>query len=435
MKRSKSGYYQYSNNKNNIYNTIKIIKKEKKLNKSKSENIFNFSKNEDNKIYSKQKSNFKEDFKIKNYDIKFNILNNFQKYNNIFNNNIYPKIINNNKQNKTINTKYHLKAKNDILNEEKYKTIKLNKNNFNENIKNNNENKDKRLSAKNNNYFPENFSLNIYKGTSFYRNRYKIESGPIQKALKSINKNDNSKKIKNINNTLKKNFNDISDNDLNKEIFKLLSTKRIDRFVNKLINSKNNSQNNTSSNKKQKNTFLTQRKKELSNDDINLSLNIHPYTNIINTNKTIKNRNNPIDKIKAKTANSGTQTINLDENKFFFGNINELEEKPNNIYNNNKFIINSPSANNGKNKEKNYGFKEIKFEIIKRPKNYFILKKYKKLMRTFSTSSHFRKNLNKENRLIFSFYNPNDKYIKLFEDLEKRIIDDYDYSNIKSKMI
>ena len=70
--------------------------------------------------------------------------------------------------------------------------------------------------------------------------------------------------------------------------------------------------------------------------------------------------------------------------------------------------------------------------MINYPKKEIFLKKFQKMMRPFSASktnsyNNINKNdvnnLNKDKKLIFSFYDPKDKYIQLFDELQKRAKD------------
>ena len=174
----------------------------------------------------------------------------------------------------------------------------------------------------------------------------------------------------------------------------------------------------------------------IDSDEIDKKTNIfmHPYINIINNeNNKINinfNRNFSNDNIKTNTANSATQTLNTNDmkNKNLAYNLYDSENKSFTDKNKNSLNINNtPSFN-----EKYYKFKEIKFEMVNYSKKEIFLKKFQKMMRPFSASKNNSynninkkdvNNLNKDKKLIFSFYDPKDKYIQLFEELQKRAKD------------
>ena len=453
MKRIKSGFYENPVLKKNRIILNQPSKKRKNLIQSISERCLHSKKI--NPLQTNNNSNNKEDYKVKKVDIKFNILNNLKKFNIIYNNSFYQNIIKDKKDNNKPNLKHKIKIKINNNNQEIQKLL-LNKNILKENYFNNNilninqiiEN-DKfdntynldNIENKENNqnqldphgYFPEDFSLNIYKSTSLYKNRYKIETCRLKKVLKNLYHEENSKKTKDLDNIIKKNT---IENTLSIKMFKLLKARKIDRFVNRLLNIRKvpniNKKENSKNNSKRDNFFLTNKNKNkykmhhIDYNDKNTKNNnlcIQPYSNI--QNEKVINRNFPLDNIKGNnTANSATQTLN--ENKEIKNYYCTLRDK-------NKYkILNKNYYNNsiGYN-EKNCNYKEIKFEILKAPKKNNFLKKYKKKSRPFSatrTNSSFLNaqnnniinNFNKEKKLIFSFYDPKDRYIQLFDELEKK---------------
>ena len=122
-------------------------------------------------------------------------------------------------------------------------------------------------------------------------------------------------------------------------------------------------------------------------------------------------------------ANSGTQTINAENKNKDKDIINISKEKKKDYLTNNKFITNSPINNNNKLNENN-------FEIIGNLKKNMFSKKYHKKVRPFTGSktiyNHKKNDIkNSENKrgLVFSLYDPKDKYIQLFEQLEKRYME------------
>ena len=293
----------------------------------------------------------------------------------------------------------------------------------NDNLDNIENKEDKQIQLDPHGYFPEDFSLNIYKSTSLYKNRYKIETCRLKKVLKNLYHEENSKKNKNLNEIIKKNT---IQNTLSIKMFKLLKAKKIDRFVNRLLNIKNipniSKKENSKDNSKRDNFFLTNKNKYRDKNKINYieyddknsknNVCIQPYS-IIHYEKNI-NRNFPLDNIKINsTANSATQTYHT------------LREKNKNKILNKKYCYNNSSIPY---KDKNLNYKEIKFEIIKAPKKNIFLKKHKKKSKPFSAtrtnSSNFivqnNNIINKDKKLIFSFYDPKDRYVQLFEELEKK---------------
>ena len=427
MRRIKSGFYENPVLKKNSIILKKSNKKRKNLKQSISERCLYSSKNK--QLFSNNNNNFKfkEDCEVKNIDIKFNILNNLKKYNTIYNNNFYQRLVKNDKENNKSNLKFKIKLLNN--NNPKISELLINKDTIDENYLNdsiqninqninieNKENKQTQLDP--HGYFPEDFSLNIYKSTSLYKNRYKIESCRLKKVLKNIYHEENSKKNKNLNNLIKKNT---IENTSSIKMLRLLKSRKIDRFVNKLLDMKNihsenkkenSKQNIKKQNNKKDNFFITNKNKEhINNIDYgdknnNNKICIQPYSNI--QNEKNNNRFSPLNNFKNNTTSSGTQTIN-----------------PNNksrIY----YIL--------RNNENKYNYKEMKFEMIKTSKKNKFLKKCEKMIRPFSAtkpnSSFFDcknnniiNNFNKDKKLIFSFYDPKDKYIQLFDELEKREIE------------
>ena len=423
MKRAKSGNFIYKNNLSQVNN---LTTQKDKKNQSVSGNIF-YSTYKDSKINSNSNSKFNEDCKVKNIDIKFSILNNYKKFKTIINSNIYPKILDNNQDDKTSNSKLHLKLFNNSK-KEKPITSNINQNILNEeNIEYNSENKDP-TQLDIHGYFPDDFPLRAFKCTSFYKNRYKIQTKHLKNTLNNIYVDENAKRKKNINYIIKKN----NENTLSNEMLRLLKSNRIDRFVNRYLNLKNI----TFKNKKYNNRYINSstyrnRKQYMSNKEQNdndkkLNICISPYLNAKKGYNTINaknfNRNYLIGNMKTNTANSGTQTINA-ENK---NKDNIAKEKKKDFLTNNKFITNSPINNNNKLNENN-------FKIVGNHKKKMLSKKYQKKVRPFTaskTTTSFNNHKNNDIKgfdnkrgLVFSFYDPKDKYIQLFEHLAKRFMD------------
>ena len=445
MKRPKSSFYQNPILQNKIKIRSNPTTKRKKLTQSMSEscvcNKYNF-----NQLYSKNipNSNCNKDFNVKNIDIKFNILNNLKKFSTIFNINTYR----NKKENpKNKPTSSKLKVK--VLKNNSNMPILLLSNNehkqiyFGNNIENNKENENKKMQLDPHHYFPEDFSLNIYKSTSLYKNRYKIDTCRLKKALKNIYHEENSIKSKNINYIIQKNT---IENNRSIKLLKLLKSRKIDRFVNKLLNISPPQKNENSKDiaKNIEKIFITNKNKtsneykNIDYDEKNVNKNkfIDPYTkytNIYNENQKANNSNNFNENINNKnnTTNSATQTINPNEssnNNYIY--ISEYEKKSLRPHNSQIILNKKLSHIKNYNKYKNCNYKEIKFEMIDLPKNMF-LKKQEKMIRPFSASkinsinlnnqnNNIINNINKKSKLIFSLYDPNDKYVQLFEEVENK---------------
>ena len=443
MKKAISGYYDNHILKSNNYIINKSLK-ERKFPQSKSET------NNKEEFPNHNSSRYNEDNKVKNINIKFNLLNNYKKYNTIFNNKEYKKIIKFNQENLSLNTKLNIKLLNNKSITPKLKTNKNNKSQIDlkKTVVNDNENKGQ-IQLDPHNYFPEDFSLNIFKSTYIYKKRYKIQTFRLRKVLKNIYQKENSKNNNNIISQIKKNA--IKDNFSN-EMIQYLKWNKIDKFVNEYLhlntplsnqNEKENSKDNNNSNNNNKNIekiFITDKYQEnkkidyIMPDVIDKNMNKYSYTNINKENKKLNykkifNRDN----MKTSTVNSATQTINIHDikkkinDKYSFYNVNRSVDK---------FLIEHNSKNNinYKNplvKEQYCNLKQISEMKNVPQKNIF----FKKSSRPFSSfdrkrnisSTKIRKNIiNKfyrNKKLKYSFYNPEDRFIKLFDELEKRVID------------
>lgn len=424
MKRAKSGNFIY---KSNISQVNNLTTQKDKKNQSISGNIFH-SNYKDSKINSNSTSKFNEDYKVKNVNIKFDILNNYKKFRTIINSNIYPKILNNNQEDNSSNSKLHLKLFN---NSKKEKPITSNINqNFlkDENIEYDKDNETKDPTQLDiHGYFPDDFNLRVFKCTSFYKNRYKIQTKHLKKTLNNIYVDENAKRKKNINNIIKKN----NENTLSNEMLRLLKSNRIDRFVNRYLNLKNISYKKKKQNQRYINSSTYRYKKQYmpskngNDNEKKLNICISPYLDARGVYNTINaknfNRNYLIDNMIINTANSGTQTINAEKRNKDKNVDNILVDKKKDFLSNNKFITNSPMNSKGN------------FEIVGNNKKNMLSKKYQKKSRPFTASkatSSFNnqkkyviKNSENKGGLVFSLYDPKDKYIQLFEHLAKRFVD------------
>ena len=481
MKRTISGYLENPlliKNTNLFQNKSS---KRKKLFQSTSEKCVctNNINTKESQIQSTHKPKFNEKYKVNSINIKFNILQNLRKYNTIFNNKSNKNLekINQGIKLKNKNSIFHLKSLNNIpniprliINKEKIKSIQ---NNFDENYTMQDNEKNGLNQLDPHGYFPEDYSLNVFKSTDLYQKRYKIETCRLKKVLKNINTKENTKKNKNIIRLIKKNA---LNNNISTKMFKLLKSNKIDRFVDRYLNIKNpishlksenenikenQKNNNNNLKKKPRKIFLTNK----NNDIIQLNfldleelrkktkIHMHPYT-IVNNNEINSNnhyiqyyyRNFSNDNNKTNTANSGTQTININDSNNKNSIINSKEFESDSLNEIKKHIVNRKNVNNLPSHRDNiYSFKEIKFKIIKSPKESYFLKKYKNMMKSFSkvktnfSYSENRKkiknnnkndnkndnkinNLKKSKKLIFSFYDPKDRFIQLFKKLEKKAL-------------
>jgi hypothetical protein len=304
-------------------------------------------------------------------------------------------------------------------------------------------------------YFPEDFSLNIYKATSLYKNRYQIEPKHLQKELKLIHIQKKSMKNENIIKSIKKN---IIESSFSSDLLRLLKSKKVDRFVKRYLNTKignnyltniiknqtlKNNNNNILSKKiiKPKTILYKGEIKQNDEDKINTDeiisqnsfFSLDHIKDIDRSN--LSSGKNTIQKLgKNETINSATQTSNF--NLFEGYKIHELKFntihrpqshtilKNSNLYHFGKSYYNSQRIRNYNNKK----IKLLKNNFDRNNKNNPLTEKSKKKKGIFT----FRKNKsslnnniinkhNNKNKLIFSFYDPNDKHIKIFKELENKL--------------
>ena len=205
-------------------------------------------------------------------------------------------------------------------------------------------------------YFPEDYSLNVYKQTNLYKNRYQIQTRNLKNVIKKIQTNEKSPYFINISNQMKKNN---IENTIGIEEYRLLNSKKIDKFVNKTLNIKDS---------------FTPKNYRNKNSKFRLSKNYSNY-NIYNDNNNLR------------------QLINYNNN--------------NNYY----YIANNETQTINKNKEvkKNFSVKEMKFQMINIPKkidNNIFIKSYKKSTdKSFKNYYNNHSKCNKFNRLVFSAKN------------------------------
>jgi hypothetical protein len=443
MRTSNSGYF--SNDDNNKSINIICSSKGTKNFLSRTRKINFNTKKEKNTNFNGDSCIFNDRNEAKKVNIKFSLLNNYKKYNTIFNNKGYKKIIEFNEENLSLNNKLR---NNTLIKNNHFvpKSIKSKNKNKKIQYSNDNINKDVEINGQDpHNYFPDDFSLKIFKSTYIYKKRFKIQAWRLKKVLQKIYNIENSKIFEKLIALIKKR---IKDNKLSDEMIHNLKLNKIDKFVNEYlnINSPNNSPKDkefiNSYNKKIEKLFITDKYCEdkkvnfIIPDDANMNnINIkYPESNIIKENKKrinnfmLKNVN-----MKEHTKNTGTQTINIIEknNINSFNNINKSEFRYCNDQN--CFQINNKYLNNKKPLSKHNYYKlkkRTEIEKMRNKKNFF-----RKHPRPFSSanikenisSMNLRKNFinnnNQNKNIIYSFYNPKDKTIQLFNKFEKRILD------------
>ena len=300
-------------------------------------------------------------------------------------------------------------------------------------------------------YFPEDFSLNIYKSTSLYKKRYQIEPMRLKRQLKKIKiqkasmKNDNI--IKTINKKMKEDC-------FSSDQLRLLKSNKIDRFAKRYLENKNKtSKTNITNNMKKdikKKFIITLSPKnhnkeikytdedKINNEDIiskNLlnSLEYMKGTENTNGNPNFDNNSFIYHKLEGNSKNnminSGVQTPNINQNK---ENIKEKEHSSmkgalSQRFLKNNYIYDSLSSYNNEVKSPNN--ENISHLITKkhklRKKYLFWDRKNEKIKLLSPKNSSLIKNIinkfDKNKKLIYSFYNPNDIHIKLLKEYENKL--------------
>ena len=182
-------------------------------------------------------------------------------------------------------------------------------------------------------YFPEDFSLNIYRSTSLYKKRYQIEPFKLKGQLKIIKTQKKSKIIDNIIKSIKKKE---KENCISSDLLRLLKSNKIDTFAKRYLE-KYKFQSKTNINK-----ILPKKKLEKLKEDKIGNADLIINTLVIESSKKT-NFNN----------------INLSEDNLAYKNQN------NKTKNN---MINSSSQTNFVNDFKGYNFRyKIKHKFIERP--------------------------------------------------------------------
>ena len=283
-------------------------------------------------------------------------------------------------------------------------------------------------------YFPEDFSLNIYKSTSLYKKRYQIEPFRLQGQLKIIKMQKKSKIIDNIIKSIKKKE---KENCISSDLLRLLKSNKIDTFAKRYLE-KYKFQSSTNINKIFPKKKLEESKKnKIGNADLIINTLVTESSqkanfnniNLSEDNLAYKNQNN---KTKNNMINSSSQTNFVNDFKgynFRYKIKHKFIERPqssrtNNILNNYYLYDSLSLGNNSPFNKRNIHNRNKNNKIFK---NNFSEKKNKKIKLFFTKKikSALNKNINnqldKNKKLIFSFYDPNDKDIKLFEKSEKKL--------------
>ena len=283
-------------------------------------------------------------------------------------------------------------------------------------------------------YFPEDFSLNIYKSTSLYKKRYQIEPFRLQGQLKIIKMQKKSKIIDNIIKSIKKKE---KENCISSDLLRLLKSNKIDTFAKRYLE-KYKFQSSTNINKIFPKKKLEESKKyKIGNADLIINTLVTESSqkanfnniNLSEDNLAYKNQNN---KTKNNMINSSSQTNFVNDFKgynFRYKIKHKFIERPqssrtNNILNNYYLYDSLSLGNNSPFNKRNIHNRNKNNKIFK---NNFSEKKNKKIKLFFTKKikSALNKNINnqldKNKKLIFSFYDANDKDIKLFEKFEKKL--------------
>ena len=296
-------------------------------------------------------------------------------------------------------------------------------------------------------YFREDFSLNIYKSTSLYKKRYQIEPMRLREQLKRIKIQKKSMKDEN---TIKSIKIKIKENTFSSDLLRLLKSNKIDRFAKRYMEKKNDKINiNNNTNNKIVKIFSPKsiiRREEIklvdedkiSNDDIfnqNLFFRVEKLKGFDNDNFSYGSSSNLEDNTKSNMINSASQTSN--NNKCEEDKIKNEKKKlilrpqSHTIMQNNYLYHSLRSYNNSINRKDDINKPNRAFNT---PKNYKFEKKLlfwdeeNQKIKLFTPRSNKSQSINNiinkfdlNKKLIFSYYNPNDKHIKIFNDIEKKL--------------
>ena len=293
-------------------------------------------------------------------------------------------------------------------------------------------------------YFPIDFSLNIYKSTDLYKKRYQIEPLRLKHQLKLLKIQKKSKKSEKIIKSFKKS---LVENTFSSDLLRLIKSNKIDRFAKRYLEKKTNVKNNINNyiNKKfgrvlsskkidDKEEYKQIDEDKFSNDDIIKHKVFIPFKDV----KSIESQNfseenmlsqNSESKFKSNVISSSSQTSNI--NKYEEKKISDEKHKiitrplSHSILKNDYIFDSLKSYNNISNTPNIEKLAHKKLRQRAFTKKFLILDKNKniKLFSPKKSSSIINKDIIKhlENnrKLIFSFYDPNDKHIQLLRKFEK----------------
>ena len=300
-------------------------------------------------------------------------------------------------------------------------------------------------------YFPEDFSLNIYKSTSLYKKRYQIEPKRLKQQLKKIKTQKTIMKNDNIINTINKKM---KEDCFSSDQLRLLKSNKIDRFAKRYLENKKskttkrNITNNIKKDIKKKFIISLSPKKhnketkhtdedKINNEDVickNLLNSLEYMKGIENTGNPYFDNNNFVchnldNNSKNDGINSGIQTQNINQNK---ENIKDNEHKSikgalSQRFLKNNYIYDSLSSYNNEVKSPNIeNISNCRTKKRKIRKKYLFWDRNKEKIKLLSpkNSSLINNIINKfdkNKKLIYSFYNPNDIHIKLLKEYENKL--------------
>ena len=282
-------------------------------------------------------------------------------------------------------------------------------------------------------YFPIDFSLNIYKSTDLYKKRYQIEPLRLKQQLKLVKIQKKSKKSEKIIKSFKKS---LVENTFSSDLLRLIKSNKIDRFAKRYLEKKTNVNNNINNyiNKKfgrvlsskkinDKEDYKQIDEDKFSNDDVIKHKIFIPFKGMESIGSQNFNEENILSqnsesKFKSNVISSSSQT----------SNINRYEEKKISSILKNDYLFDSlKSYNNIPNTPNIEKFTHRKIRQRAFTKKFLILDKNMniKLFSPKKSRTNINNNIIKhfENnrKLIFSFYDPNDKHIQLLREFEKKL--------------
>ena len=295
-------------------------------------------------------------------------------------------------------------------------------------------------------YFPIDFSLNIYKSTDLYKKRYQIEPLRLKHQLKLLKIQKKSNKSEKIIKSFKKS---LVENTFSSDLLRLIKSNKIDRFAKRYLEKKTNVQNNINNyiNKKFGRILSTKKidindeykqidEDKFSNDDIIKHKIFIPFKDV----KGIETQNlseenilsqNSESKFKSNVISSSSQTSNI--NKYEENKIRDEKHKiitrplSHAILKNDYLFDSLNSYNNIPNTPKTEKFTHKKLRKRAFTKKFLILDKNKNIKLFFPEkrkpilNNNIINNFEKNRKLIFSFYDPNDRHIQLLKDFEKKL--------------